>query len=87
MSAAGIVDINWTVFGDVDPENGSLDVEEFDDRPEGVVTGAQMRDPDTMLVIVDLDDPRPAADTISMNDGTHYRDVPACTPELAAHWE
>ncbi len=29
----------------------------------------------------------PAADTLSMSDGTHYRQTPECTPELASLWE
>lgn len=86
-SEAGIDNIRWTVFGDIDPDNGSIDAEEFDERPEGVITGAQMSDPEKMLVFVDSDGSRPAADTIGMNDGTHYREVPACTSELAARWE
>ncbi len=87
LSEAGIVDIRWIVFDGVDHDDGSIDAEEFDDRPEGVVTGAQMNDPNRLLVFVDPDGSRPAANTISMNDGTHYHDRPACTPELADRWE
>ena len=85
--AAGIADLTWTVFGDVDAETGSVEAEDFEQRPEGVVTGAQMLNVDTLQVWVSAGDGRPAADTIVMSDGTHYRPVPVCTPELASSWE
>lgn len=85
--SAGVSNIHWTSFGDIGPETGSIDFTEHDDQPGGVVTGAQMRNTDTMDVFIDLDSQTPAASTISMSDGTHYRSFPSCTPELAARWE
>lgn len=85
--AAGVSNITWMSFGDIDPDTGSVEATDYDEQPGGVVIGAQMRNPDTMQVVVDLDSQAPAATTISMNDGTHYRPVPTCTPELAALWE
>lgn len=85
--AAGVSNINWTSFSDIDPETGSVEVTEYDEQPGGVVSGAQMRNADTMDVFIDLDSQTPAATAISMSDGTHYRSIPSCTPELAASWE
>jgi len=83
---AGISNFTWTSFGDIDPVTGSVDVTDYDEQPGGVVTGAQMKNADTMEVFIDLDSQTPAATTISMNDGTHYRSILNCTPELAARW-
>lgn len=85
--AAGVSNIKWMSLGDIDPDTGSATAREYDERPGGVVISAQMTNPDTMQVVVDLESQEPAASTIGMNDGTHYRPVPTCTPELAALWE
>lgn len=85
-AAAGISNIDWMSFDETDPDTGSFEVTEYDEQPGGVITGAQMRNADTMEVFVDLKAQAPAANTISMSDGTHYRTVPSCTPELAARW-
>jgi hypothetical protein len=84
--AAGISNIDWKSFDEVDSNTGSFEVIDYDEQPGGVITGAQMRNADTMEVFIDLDDQAPAATTISMTDGTHYRTVPGCTPDLASRW-
>lgn len=86
-SDAGITKLTWTVFGEMEAETGTVDIEDFDQRPDGFVTGAQMRNADTLRVMVSTADIGPAADTINMSDGTHYRPTPTCTPELAANWD
>ena len=83
---AGVTNFVWMVFGEID-EDGSVEVTNSDERPDGVVTGAQMQDPDTLQVSVTPTSDQPAATAISMNDGTHYRVVPTCTDDLAARWE
>lgn len=84
---AGVTDFGWTVFGELDEATGAVESTDSSERPDGAIIGAQMRDAATLQVFVDQDDEQPAADTISMNDGTHYRDVPVCTDDLAARWE
>lgn len=86
--AAGISNFRWTTFGEVDEQTNSIDFNESGDRPEGIVSGAQLRSTDTADVFIDEKSaPAPAADSITMGDGTHYRPVPTCTPELAEPWE
>lgn len=86
--AAGISNFRWTTFGEVDEETGSIDFEESGDRPEGFVTGAQLKNHDTVDVFLhEVPADESAADVITMGDGTHYRPTPECTPELASSWE
>jgi hypothetical protein len=86
LNAAGYHDIEWTVFGDRDPDTGAIDTEDHESRPEGFVAGADLRNETTVFVAV-TEEAGSAADSISMNDGTHYRERPQCTAELAAPWE
>lgn len=86
--AAGISEFRWTTFGEVDEQTGSIDFKESGDRPDGIVSGAQLRSSGTADVFIDEQSaPAPAAESITMSDGTHYRPVPVCTPELAEPWE
>lgn len=85
-SEAGVTNFVWTVFGEID-EDGSVEFKDSDERPDGVVSGASMRDEKTLHVSVTPTSDQPAASAISMNDGTHYRVVPTCTEDLAARWE
>ncbi len=86
LADAGLVDVEWTVFEDHDPETGAIEARDHEDRPEGFVTGASLRNETTVFVAV-AEETGPAATTIVMDDGTHYRDRPQCTAELAARWE
>jgi len=85
LKKAGYEDSEWTVFGDSAPETGVIDTEDHDDRPEGFVAGASLRNETTMFVAV-VEEANPA-ESIIMDDGTHYRERPQCTAELAAPWE
>lgn len=82
---AGINNLEWVLFETAAP--GEVAFEETKQRPDGTVTGAQLRNADTLSVIVvgDLNDP--AATTLSMSDGTHYRQAAECTPDLTARWD
>lgn len=82
---AGIFNFEWTVFGDIDEETGVIDSETRSSRPEGNVSGAQFRNADLLDVFIS-DTDEPAADWIAMTDGTHDRNPPSCTAELAARW-
>lgn len=84
---AGVSGFVWTTFGEIDEVSGLVDFTESEVRPDGFVTGARMRDELTMDVFVSSDDDTPAAASIVMTDGTHYRETPECSPELAAAWE
>lgn len=86
-NAAGIVDIEWWIFGETDPETFEIEADKFDDRPEGFVDGAHLIDEGTLTVFATIDDDRPAAQSIVMHDGTHRESNPECTPELATGWE
>lgn len=81
----GITDITWVLFEQAIA--GEVGLEDTDERPDGVVTGAQLRNADTLSVFVVPDSTDPAASTLSMSDGTHYRPATQCTPELAARWD
>lgn len=85
--AAGIERFAWTVFGSVDDETQSIEFTEHAERPDGAIVGAQMRDAETVQVFLEPTATEPAAVGISMHDGTHDREVPSCTPALAAAWE
>ncbi len=82
----GLTDIEWTVFGDMDPETFEIETESPSDRPVGFVEGAQMRDVTTLSVFVSADNQRPAAEIVVMHDGTHRTELPECTADLAAPW-
>lgn len=86
LNEAGYNNIEWTVFGAVDAETGYVPSEDHDDRPEGFVTNVELRNESTVFVGVQ-EETGPAADTIVMHDGTHYRQRPVCTPELAEPWQ
>ncbi len=83
---AGIEEFSWTWFGELDEDTGEIATETHNTRPEGSVSGAQMRNDDQLDVFVSETE-KPAADWIEMTDGTHDRNRPDCTPELAARWE
>lgn len=86
LDEVGEFEVKWTIFGESDPETGSIDHEDFDERPDGFVTGAAWSNSDTVWVFVAPDTAEPAADSITMHDGTHYGERPVCTPELAEAW-
>jgi hypothetical protein len=81
----GITNIEWVLFEQ--SASGEVGVEDLDARPDAAVSGAQLRNADTLLVTVTPDITEPAARTLSMSDGTHYRPTAHCTPELAARWD
>lgn len=83
----GLAQIEWTVFGVMDPDTFEIETETSNDRPEGVVHDAQRRDVEHLSVFVTADDDgRPATESIVMHDGTHSTDFVECTPEMAARW-
>lgn len=82
--AAGLTQIRWVSFEGSGP---GLTGTETDDRPEGIVTDAQLASADVLRVIVRADDGTTpsAAEMIGRGDGSHAKSPP-CTPELAAAW-
>lgn len=81
----GITNITWVLFEQAGA--GEVGFEDADHRPDGIVTSAQLRNADTLSVIVVADLTDPAESTLSMRDGTHYRQAAQCTPDLAARWD
>lgn len=79
----GIDDIVWVLFDEPGPGATASEPER---RPDGVVAGAQMRNATTLSVTVYPKFGLPAAESLSLSSGAHFRDVPTCTPELAARW-
>lgn len=80
----GLTDFVWVKFDELGA--GSTSEGETDERPDGVVGGAQLRDADTLMVSVYADLPGVMGADLSLSGGAHYRDAPTCTPELAAPW-
>lgn len=85
-TAAGIANIEWWIFGEMNADTFEVEADVFDDRPDGFVDGAHLIDEDTLTVFATIDNERPAAQSIVMYDGTHSESDPECTPELAARW-
>lgn len=81
----GINNIEWVLFEQAAP--GEIAFEDSEQRPDGVVTGAQLRNANTLTVVAVSDLTDPAGTNLSMSDGTHYRQAASCTLELAARWD
>ena len=74
----GIEKVEWTVFGETNPDTFEIEFEDFEERPEGYVTGAQLIAADTVWVAVSQTNSDAARNTIAMHDGTHEVASPTC---------
>lgn len=79
---AGIASIDWHLFDEL--EAGAEARAETNERPDAFVVEAQLRNPDTLIVIATTSDPGPAAGTLML--GSPLDETVTCTPELAGQW-